>query len=60
MTFIPADQREGHVECDHPLCQATSSTFVAQLGGDLPDGWVVSDRFGPAEGGGTSVPRTRI
>jgi hypothetical protein len=56
MTFIAHDHREGHLKCDYRLCETRSPTFVAKLGGDLPNGWIVSDRFGPGPGRGHLCP----
>jgi hypothetical protein len=51
MTFVSRDGRQGHLTCDHPLCiEPPSPRFVYSLGGELPDGWVVSMAHRPGPG----------
>jgi hypothetical protein len=46
------DRRQGYLECELRAGNETSPAFVPQLGGELPDGWVVakSKRFQPEPG----------
>jgi hypothetical protein len=52
MTFIPTDRgdREGYLECDIRACPETSPVFEMKMGGNLPDGWVLSSEFQPGPG----------
>jgi hypothetical protein len=49
VAYVPVDRRSGFLTCDAFSCEATSPEFVPVLGGDLPEGWVMSmaHRAGP-------------
>ena len=51
MSFVPTDAngREGYLECDFGSCGSTSPVFVAKLGGELPEGWVVVTHVWPGD-----------
>jgi hypothetical protein len=46
------DRRHAYLECEVRACRETSPVFVARLGAELPEGWVVakSKRFRPEPG----------
>lgn len=52
MTFVSVDarDREGYLECDIRACSHSSPVFVMKMGGDLPEGWVESQRFRAGQG----------
>jgi hypothetical protein len=44
------DAGDSYLECDARACRETSPAFEAKLGGELPEGWVISKRRQPGPG----------